>query len=156
DVELVAPLREQEIPYSGRKWPISYGSVGIVTIFADVVIILSAGILAGIACQSPVTEAPGNIVPHTGVAAVVAALFTSLIRGPGMDRPNELFILRRQITTVCLYWGAVFTLLAAAVSALKIGYELTRGTNLLFVAIGLCALIVHRIWWRSLLTRGMD
>ncbi|HEX2891639.1 undecaprenyl-phosphate glucose phosphotransferase [Vineibacter terrae] len=154
----VAPVAvpEQEIPCSRRKWPISYGSVGIVTIFADAVIILSAGILAGIAYHVWVTGAPGDVVQYTGVAAVVAALFISLMRGSGMYRPSELFILRRQIRTVCRCWGAVFLLLAAAVFALKIGQNLSRGTSLLFAATGLCALVVHRIWWRNLLTRGMD
>ena len=52
--------------------------------------------------------------------------------------------------------GAVFPLLAAPVFALKIGHDLSRGTNVLFAAIGLCALVVHRIGWRSLLTRGMN
>ena len=157
-IELAAPVAvpEQEIPCSGRKWPISYGSVGIVTIFADAVIILSASILAGIAYHAWVTGAPGDVVQYTGVAAVVAALFISLMRGRGMYRLNELLTLRRQIRTACLLWGAVFLLLAAAVFALKIGHDLSRGTNLLFAAIGLCALVVHRIWWRSLLTRGMD
>ena len=157
-IELGAPVAvpEQEVPCSGRKWPISYGSVGIVTIFADAVIILSASILAGIAYHAWVTGAPGDVVQYTGVAAVVAALFISLMRGRGMYRLNELLILRRQIRTVCLLWGAVFLLLAAAVFALKIGHDLSWGTNLLFAAIGLCALVVHRIWWRSLLTQGMD
>ena len=157
-IELAAPVAvpEQEIPSSGRKWPISYGSVGIVTIFADAVIILSASILAGIAYHAWVTGAPGDVVQYTGVAAVVAALFISLMRGRGMYRLNELLTLRRQIRTVCLLWAAAFLLLAAAVFALKIGHDLSRGTNLLFAAIGLCALVVHRIWWRSLLTRGMD
>jgi putative colanic acid biosynthesis UDP-glucose lipid carrier transferase len=158
NTEWVAPVAvpEQEVPCSGRKWPISYGSVGIVTIFADAVIILSAGILAGIAYHAWVTGTPRDVVEYTGVAAVVAALFISLMRGRGMYRPNELFILRRQIRTVCICWGTVFLLLSAAVFALKIGQELSRGANLLFAAIGLCALVMHRIWWRGLLTRGMD
>jgi putative colanic acid biosynthesis UDP-glucose lipid carrier transferase len=157
-MEWVAPVDvpEQEIPCSGRKWPISYGSVEIVTILADAFIILSAGILAGITYHARVTEAPGDVVQYTGVAAVVAALFISLMRGCGMYRPNELLILRRQIRTVCLCWGAVFLLLAAEVFALKISHELSRGTYLLFAGIGLCALVVYRIWWRSLLTRGID
>ena len=157
-IELAAPVAvpEQEIPSSGRKWPISYGSVGIVTIFADAVIILLASILAGIAYHAWVTGAPGDVVQYTGVAAVVAALFISLMRGRGMYRLNELLTLRRQIRTACLLWAAAFLLLAAAVFAPKIGHDLSRGTNLLFAAIGLCALVAHRIWWRSLLTRGMD
>ena len=157
-IKLAVPVAapEQKIPCSGRKWPISYGSVEIVTVFADAVIILSASILAGVAYSARVTGAPGDVVQYTGVAAVVAALFISLMRGRGMYRLNELLTLRRQIRTVCLYWGAVFLLLAAAVFALNIGHELSRGINLFFAAVGLCALVVHRIWWRSLLTRGMD
>src|SRR5262249_36717617 len=79
-----------------------------------------------------------------------------LMRARGMYRPNDLLVLRRQIRTICVYWGAVFLLLAGAFFALRIGDELSRGTNLLFAAIGLGALVGHRIWWRSVLTRGKD
>lgn len=142
-------------PHSERKWPISYDSIELMTILADAVIISSASILAGVAYHYQAFGTPGDIIQYSGSAAVVGALFISLMRSRGMYRPTELLALRRQVRAVCVYWVAVFLLLAGTVFALKIGNELSRGTSLLFAVTGLGALMVHRIIWRSLLTEGV-
>lgn len=141
--------------YSERKWPISYDSVELITILMDVVITLSASILAGVVYHYQAFGTPGDIIQYLGSAIVVAALFISLMRSRGMYRPTELLVLRRQLRTVCVYWVAVFLLLAGTVFALKIGNELSRGTSLLFAGTGLAALLGCRIFWRNLLTKGV-
>lgn len=141
--------------HAERKWPISYDSVERITILADAAIILSASVLAGMIYHYRAFGTSGDIIQYVGSAAVVATLFISLMRSRGMYRPAELLVLRKQIRAVCLYWVAVFFLLAGTIFALKIGGEISRGTSLLFAVIGLGALVVHRIGWRSLLTKGV-
>lgn len=140
---------------SERKWPISYDSIELITIFADVAIILSTSTLAGVIYHYQAFGTAGDIIQYFGSAIVVAALFVSLMRSRGMYRPKELLLLRSQIRAVCLRWAAVFLLLAGTVFALKVGNELSRGASLLFAIIGCSALVVHRILWRSLLTKGV-
>jgi putative colanic acid biosynthesis UDP-glucose lipid carrier transferase len=140
---------------SDRKWPISYHSVELFAILTDAAIILWTSTLAGVIYHYLAFGSPGDIIQYFGSATVVAALFISLMRSRGMYRPKELLVLQSQIRAVCLYWTAVFFLLAGTVFALKIGNELSRGASLLFAITGAGALIAHRILWRSLLTKGV-
>jgi putative colanic acid biosynthesis UDP-glucose lipid carrier transferase len=139
----------------GRKWPISYDSVELITVVTDACMILAASIFAGVVYHYRAFGTPGDIIQYIGSATVVAALFISLMKSRGMYRPKELLVLRTQIRTICLLWVAVFFLLAGTVFALKVGSELSRGTCLLFAVIGLSTLVVHRIFWRSLLAKGV-
>jgi Undecaprenyl-phosphate glucose phosphotransferase len=148
-------LRPLERPGSARKWPIRYDSIEVIASVVDVAIILATSTIGGVIYHYLVFGTSGDLVRYCGAAAVVATLFTSLMRSRGMYRPSELLLLRSQIRTVCLYWGAVFALLASAVFALKIGNDLSRGANLVFAAVGLCALIAQRILWINLLTNGV-
>ena len=138
-----------------RKWPISYDSVEIITIVVDAGIIAAASIVSGIIYHYQAFGISGDIIQYCGSAAVVAALFISLMQSRGMYRPKELLLLSSEIRAVCLYWVAVFALLAGTVFALKIGGELSRGAHLAFAAVGLGALIAQRILWQSLLIKGV-
>ena len=142
-------------PYPERKWPITYESVKSIIVLVDITIILSASVLAGVAYHLHTFGTPGDIVQYLGAATVVAALFISLMKGRGRYKPAELLVLRNQIRAICLIWTAIFFLLAGTIFALKIGNDISRGTSLLFAGLGLAALIAHRFFWRSLLTKGV-
>lgn len=155
DVAGAVAVRDPEGTRSRRKWPISYGSVEIIAILTDAAVIVSASTIAGVIYHYQAFGTPGDLVKYIGSAAVVGALFISLMQSRGMYRPNELLVLRSQIRTVCLFWVAVFSLLAGTVFALKIGSELSRGASLVFAFVGLCALLAQRILLRNLLTKGV-
>jgi Undecaprenyl-phosphate glucose phosphotransferase len=138
-----------------RKWPISYGSVSAIAMIIDAVVIVSASVLAGVIYHYQAFGTSGDLMKYFGSATVVAALFISLMRSRGMYLPKELLVLRTQIRVVCLYWVAVFALLAGTVFALKIGDELSRGVSFTFAIVGLVALVAERLLWRNLLTNGM-
>lgn len=153
DSTVVRGLPDQSI--SAHKWPISYDSIEFVSIAADVAVIFSSSALAGIIYHIEAYGTPGDIVQYFGSAALVSALFVSLMIGRGMYKPAALLAFRNQIRTIFLLWTAVFFLLAGTVFALKVGAEVSRGASLLFAAVGLTALIVHRIFWRNVLTKGV-
>lgn len=149
----VGGLTEQSV--AAHKWPISYDSVEVISVVADVAVIFSASTLAGVIYHIQAYGTPGDIVQYFGSAAIVSALFVSLMKGRRMYKPAALLALRNQLRTIFLLWTAVFFLLAGTVFALKVGTEVSRGASLLFAALGLTGLTVHRIFWRSLLTKGM-
>lgn len=142
-------------PAAAHKWPISYESIELISVVADIVVIFSASTLAGVIYHMRVYGTPGDILQYFGSAGVVSALFVSLMKARRMYKPAALLALRNQLRTIVLLWTAVFFLLAGTVFTLKVGSELSRGASLLFAALGLTALIVHRVCWRSLLTKGM-
>lgn len=150
---VVSELTEQSV--SAHKWPISYGSIEFISIVADVAVIFSASTLAGVIYHIRAYGTPGDIVQYFGSAALVSALFVSLMISRRMYKPAALLALRSQLRTIFLLWAAVFLLLAGTVFALKVSAEISRGASLLFAALGLTALTVHRVCWRSLLTKGI-
>jgi putative colanic acid biosynthesis UDP-glucose lipid carrier transferase len=153
DSAVVSKLTKQSV--SAHKWPISYDSIEFISIAADVAVIFSASTLAGVIYHIQAYGTPGDIIQYFGSAALVSALFVSLMVGRRMYKPAALLALRNQLRTIFLLWTAVFFLLAGTVFALKVGTAVSRGTSLLFATFGLTALTVHRIFWRNLLTKGM-
>lgn len=148
----VSGIKEQP---QANKWPISYGSIEFISVVADVTVIFSASTLAGVIYHTQAYGTSGDIIQYFGSAAIVATLFISLMKSRGMYKPAALLALRNQLRTIFLLWTAVFLLLAGTVFALKVGTELSRGASLLFAALGLTALMVHRFFWRGLLTKGI-
>jgi len=137
-----------------RRWPISYRSVEIVALIVDILTILSAGVLAD-TIYGLTTERPSEITSYAGAAAVVAALFTSLLKERGFYKPTVLLAWTAQVRAVTIAWIGVFMFLAGCVFALKIGSTFSRGTIILFATIGLSGLIIQRAFWRSALENGM-
>src|SRR5262245_57886203 len=94
---------------AGRKRPISYYSVEIIAILVDAAIIVSASVIGGMIYHYQVFGTSGDLIKYLGAAALVAALFISLMQSRRLYRPNELLVLRSQIRTLCLFWVAVFS-----------------------------------------------
>ena len=134
-----------------RKWPIGYDSIETLTILTDIAIILSASLLAGVTYHLRMFGTSGDVTKYLGAAAVVAALFISMMKSRGMYKPSQLLDLRHQINTIVLLWSAVFLLLTGTVLVLKINSEFSRDASMLFAAGGFIALAGHRAFWRSVL-----
>ena len=142
---------------SGGSWrsPVSYRSIETLAVIADILTILSAGLLASAIYGLATAELPSELTNYTGAAAVVAALFTSVVKERGLYKPTILLAWTAQIRSVTIAWFGVFFFLSACVFALKIGSTFSRGTIILFAVIGLSGLIAQRTLWRVLLERGM-
>ena len=122
---------EEYSPPSGehRKWPIRYGSIGLVAICADLVTIVIASVISFFLYRlysNWVTPSLGDAI---GSAMVVSAIFASLLKMQGKYRPSELLVLRSQVRAVCGALLFTFILLAAAAGSLNIGHELSRGAE---------------------------
>lgn len=138
-----------------RKWPIGYDSVEPFTVLTDVLIILSASLLAGVTHHLRIYGTSGDVMKFLGAAAVVATLFVSMMKSRGMYKPSQLLDLRHQISTILMIWSAVFLLLASTVFVLKINSEFSRDASMLFAVGGFVALAGHRIFWRSVLAEAV-
>jgi len=144
-----------ERQYAARKWPIHYDSVEPFAIAADVATITLSSVLSGLLYHLQDQGTVNDISKSLGLAILVSALFTSLMKIRGMYKPAELLVLRRQIHATCLTWITVFLLLAGVIFALKIGSEISRGTSIVFAMLGLIALIAHRRIIEYLLAKGL-
>jgi len=149
----VEPLQSRR---SLRKWPISYRSVGIIAMMSDVVVILLCGTASGILYHLEAFGITDVIPQYFGASAVVAAFYVLVMKGYDFYSPSELLFLRSQISGVTSTWLGVFLFLSGAVFALKIGDNFSRGATFLFASTGLAVLIVERVFYRALLTRGLN
>lgn len=139
-----------------RKWPISYRSVGIIAMMSDIGTILLCGTASGILYHLEAFGITDVIPQYFGASAVVAAFYVLVMKSYDAYRPSELLFLRSQIGTVTSTWLGVFLFLSGAVFALKIGEHFSRGAIFSFASTGLAFLIVERVFYRVLLTRGLN
>lgn len=147
------PLRLPSLsPLEKSKWPIRYRSIELGAIFLDVMAIVLASAFAQLLYNANVQFDLGRTL---GSAALVAALLVMFLKSQGLYRPTGLLVLRRQIRQVIIAWASVFLLLSGIVFALKMGSELSRGTNLLFAAISLFLILVNRAIISELLIKGL-
>lgn len=138
-----------------RKWLISYRSIETLALAFDVVTIFFSSVLAGVLYHFEALGTLGDIIHYVGAAAVVSALFISIMIGRNLYNSAELLDVKTQLHSVTVIWIGVFLFLAGVVFALKIGEEFSRGAVLLFSGSGLGVLLVARLFWYFLLTRGL-
>jgi hypothetical protein len=69
------------------RWPISYRSIEVLAIIIDILIILSAGVLADAIYRLATTEFSSTSTDYAAAAAVIAALFLSLLKCRGLYKP---------------------------------------------------------------------
>jgi Undecaprenyl-phosphate glucose phosphotransferase len=148
--------RSSSLDFENRwRWPVSYRSIEVLAVIIDILIILSAGVLADTVYRLATTELASETTNYAAAAAVVAALFTSLLKGRGLYKPMVLLAWTSQVRAVTLTWIGVFMFLAGCVFALKVGSTFSRGTIVSFATIGLSGLVAHRTFWRSALENGL-
>ncbi|MFY9894936.1 MAG: undecaprenyl-phosphate glucose phosphotransferase [Xanthobacteraceae bacterium] len=148
-----ADLPERRRPE--HKWLISYRSIEPIALASDVVTVFFSAVLSGVIYHLESIGTSGDIIQYVGSAAVVSALFISLMVGRNLYNPAELLDVKTQIHSVAVIWIGVFLFLAGVVFALKIGGEFSRGAVLFFAASGLSILLAERMFWYFLLRRGL-
>src|SRR6516225_10725032 len=148
--------RSSPLDFENRwRWPVSYWSIEVLAVIIDILIILSAGVLADTIYRLATTGFASEITDYLAAAAVAAALFVSLLKGRGLYKPMALLAWTSQVRAVMLIWIGVFMFLAGCVFVLKIGNTFSRGTIIFFAAIGLFGLVAHRTFWRRVLESGL-
>ncbi len=140
---------------AGTQWPISYRSVEFLSLAVDAILILLACIVSGAVYHSVAEHRPGDLSEYVGTAAVVSALFCSLMQIRGLYSPAEFLNFKAQLRGLALTWLGVFLFLAGVVFALKIGKDFSRGAYLSFAALGFVFVAVQRIFWHNILTHGV-
>ena len=129
-----------------RKWLISYRAIEPLAIATDVAAIFLSSAITGVIYSLETIGTPGDAIQYFGIAAAISALFLSLHIGRNLYDPAELLEVKSQIYSVAVTWVGVFLFFGGVVFALKIGAEFSRGAVLSFAVVGLCILVVQRIF----------
>ena len=150
-----AAVEIQESLPRARKWPVSYSSVSLIAISSDILTILVIGVGSGILYNLEAFGAPVSIIQHVGAAAVVAALFVSVMKAQDLYSPVDLLSFKSQVLSAITAWISVFLFLFGAAFALKISDQFSRGAVFSFATVGLGLLIIQRRFYRDFLRYGV-
>ena len=138
-----------------RKWPISYQSVSLLAITADVMTILLVGTASGVAYNWGLFGAPTQLLQYAGSATVVAVLFVAILKAQDLYNPVDLLSLKTQMLSALTAWSSVFLFSFGAAFALKISEQFSRGAIFSFATVGLVLLLAERRIFRDFLSYGL-
>ena len=134
---------------SARVVRLPYQLLGPAVVVIDLVLIISIGVLAGVAYQWSFL----GIVPGIGKYAAIGVLaFTNLsaiLAARGDYRVDNLANFFRQARDLTLAWSGVFLVLLGTAALLKVAEEFSRGAILSFFLLGLLGMLV----WRGFLAQ---
>jgi putative colanic acid biosynthesis UDP-glucose lipid carrier transferase len=139
-----------------RRWPISCGSISAIAIISDIVIVVLSGIGSEIVYDVGLVGTTGASLHYVASAAVVAVLFVALMKSRDLYSPAELLALRNQILSIATAWTSVFLFLAGTAFAFKVSSNFSRISIFSFAVVGFLLLIIQRIVYRYILSRGLN
>jgi putative colanic acid biosynthesis UDP-glucose lipid carrier transferase len=128
------------------RLPISYRGIPGFVASLDFLIILGSAIFADAFYNF--TIAAEELSRSIAAAVFVAVLFVSATILRKFYDPSRLSSWNEQVQYVFGAWCGTFLLLASGVFAWGVGRELSRGTMMIFWAVGGMTLLVHRALWR--------
>jgi Undecaprenyl-phosphate glucose phosphotransferase len=123
---------------------IPFSAVRRIVLGFDVLIIVLASLLAGLAYHFLAFGQTGEISTYIAVGLLIASNFVGISAARGNYGHEHLLNLRRQSKEVTLTWILVCLLLIAVTFSLKIGNAFSRGTTISLVLGGPAILVVWR------------
>jgi Undecaprenyl-phosphate glucose phosphotransferase len=143
-------------PRSRWRLPIAYRAIASTALGVDLALILLSATCAEAAYHKIPNELSGEY-SHTIAAAIfVAVLFVASMRVQKLYNPTRLMLWDDQARSVLGAWCGAFLILASGVFSWGVSRDFSRGDVLLFWAIGLVALLGHRMAWRIALPRALE
>ena len=132
-----------------RVFRLPYHMLGPVVLAVDMVIVISIGVVAGIAYQWSFLGIVPGIGKYAAIGVLAFANLSAILAARGDYRVDNLVNFSRQTRDLTLAWSGVVLVLLGAAALLKVAEEFSRGTILTFFALGLLGMIA----WRGLLAR---
>jgi putative colanic acid biosynthesis UDP-glucose lipid carrier transferase len=140
----------------GIRLPISYRGIAGFAASLDLLIIVAAATISGAAYHFAISAPQAEFSRDLAAAVFVAVLFVSATRMRKLYDPSRLTNWNEQLQNIAGAWCGTFLLLASGVFTWGVGKDLSRGTILLFWAVGGGALLAHRAFWRVYLPAALS
>ena len=138
------------------RW-IRYKSVGQLTGTLDYLLIVTASILAGVGYHTLVLRGQvPDLMPYVAAGNIVAALFVLGAASKGNYSPGAIVSARRQTRSVIIFWSLAFLSLALFLFLAKSGPDFSRGTIIIFGALGFVSLLASHLWISGSLARALE
>ena len=153
-----APGRVEQIDFLALRprTRIRYKSIGQITAALDYFLIVAACIVAGIGYHY---LALGGGLPavmqYVAAGNIVAALFVFGAAAHGIFNPLKIVSGRAQVRSVIFYWSVALVSFASFLFLAKTGPDFSRGTIIVFGALGLAILLVSHLWISAVVKDGL-
>ncbi len=151
---VVDPGAEQSARRNAR-WLVPFRWIEGIALCADVVLVVSASILSGVAYQLAFWNTVGPVETFLGVGILAGVNFSAILAARGDYRPQNLANFLRQARETTITWLFVFFIFSAAAFSLKIGEAYSRGATLTFFAVGWFAIITWRFGVAHLMAHAL-
>jgi putative colanic acid biosysnthesis UDP-glucose lipid carrier transferase len=141
-----------------RRWrlPIAYGAIAATALTIDLALIGASAMSAEAIYHKIPCEFAGEFSHTMAAAMIVAVLFVAAMRAQQLYTPIRLTVLNDQARSVLSAWCGAVLILTSGVFTWGVSHDLSRGDVLLFWALGVVALLTHRIAWRIVLPRALE
>jgi putative colanic acid biosysnthesis UDP-glucose lipid carrier transferase len=143
---------------AARRWrlPIAYSAIAATALTIDLALIGVSALSAEAIYHKIPSEFAGEFSYMMAAAMIVAVLFVSAMRVQQLYNPTRLTVLNDQARSVLSAWCGAFLILASGVFTWGVSHDVSRGDILLFWALGVVALLMHRTAWRIVLPRALE
>jgi Undecaprenyl-phosphate glucose phosphotransferase len=119
--------------------------IGSVVKCLDVVLIVAASVLTGIAYHLVCWGSYGPVEIFLGIGALIAVNCSAMLSASGTYRPHHLADVRLQMRDVSAVWVFAFFLLSLLAFSLKISETYSRGATLSFFIFGWLTILIWRL-----------
>jgi putative colanic acid biosynthesis UDP-glucose lipid carrier transferase len=138
-----------------RQWPISYRAIADLIAILEVLLITGIGIGSSSAYHYFAFDSTGPVERSIAISVFAVVIFVGLNRLQKSYAPTQILLWNFQINTVIWTWCATFFLLSGWLFLWKSGDDVSRGSVILFWAVGLAAMLFHRAFWRIFIERAL-
>ena len=142
DTAAVLPERTARKKARGR---LPFHLIEGMAVGSDVLLILAASMLTGIAYHLAAFGQVGPVETFLGIGALASINFSAILAARGAYRPKSLASFRKQVQETTTVWLLVFFVLSAVAFSLKVSETYSRGATLAFFAVGLSAITIWRL-----------
>ena len=148
DAELVRS--DSRTDEASRLW-LSYKDFGILAAVSDVLAIVVASVVTGVAYHWFALGFVGSIAERLGVGALLAALVGPQMKLRGLYAPDTLLSVRPQVSPVTFIWSTAVLLLIGVSFVLKISHAMSRASILLVAIIAPLLILGQRAMLRHVM-----
>ena len=146
-------LRLRPTPRLERR--IAFKTIGTVALCLDVVLIVSASLIAGVAHHLISFQQVGPVESFFGVGALAATLFAAVSMARGVYDPHAMMEFSKQLGKSTKVWLLTMLVLSLSAFSFKVTDVHSRGATLAFFVVGWATIAASRLIVARSLARKM-
>jgi Undecaprenyl-phosphate glucose phosphotransferase len=122
---------------------------------ADVIFIVQAGLVCSLGYHWITSGDFAKVSALAGLGIIVAVNFAAIMTARRNYHLKNLALFPRQARDTIIIWSGVYSMLAVVGFTMKISSDFSRGSVILFFAVGLATLLCFRLIVSSLISRAL-